>query len=131
MLSIKRFYVELDDGYEPDSVKVNTMQLIDQHKVIAIAGNAGTPMAAIAAPLAFTGSPKDQLATKRKAMQVDFAAQQNQQHINMASNLIDLQQVISGATPEEINEKIDRILKDALPNSDIRLKSAEKQDDDS
>jgi len=79
----------------------------------------------------FTGSPKDQLATKRKAMQVDFAAEQNQQHINMASNLIDLQQVISGATPEEINEKIDRILKDALPNSDIRLKSAEKQDDDS
>ncbi|MCG7755857.1 MAG: hypothetical protein LZF64_04260 [Nitrosomonas sp.] len=65
-------------------------------------------------------------------MQVDFAAQQNQQHINMASNLIDLQQVInSGVTPEEINEKIDRILKDALPNSDIRLKSAEKQDDDS
>ncbi|UJP06753.1 MAG: hypothetical protein LZF84_06735 [Nitrosomonas sp.] len=52
MLSIKRFYVELDDGYEPDSVKVSTMQLIDQHKVIAIAGNAGTPMAAIAAPLA-------------------------------------------------------------------------------
>ena len=65
-------------------------------------------------------------------MQVDFAAQQNQQHINMASNLIDLQQVInSGATAEEINEKIDRILKDSLPNSDIRLKSAEKQDDDS
>ena len=65
-------------------------------------------------------------------MQVDFAAQQNQQHINMASNLIDLQQVInSGATPEEINQKIDQILKDALPNSDIRLKSSEKQDDDS
>ena len=42
----------LDDGYEPDSVKVNTMQLIDQHKVIAIVGNAGTPTAAIAAPLA-------------------------------------------------------------------------------
>ena len=42
----------LDDGYEPDSVKVNTMQLINQHKVIAIVGNAGTPTAAIAAPIA-------------------------------------------------------------------------------
>lgn len=42
----------LDDGYEPDSVKVNTIQLIDQHKVIAIVGNAGTPTAAIAAPIA-------------------------------------------------------------------------------
>lgn len=72
------------------------------------------------------------LANKRKAMQVDFAAQQNQQHINMASNLIDLQQVInSGATPEEINQKIDQILKDGLPNSDIRLRSSGKQDDDS
>ncbi|TXI41848.1 MAG: hypothetical protein E6Q59_01560 [Nitrosomonas sp.] len=80
----------------------------------------------------FTGSPKDQLANKRKAMQVDFAAQQNQQHINMASSLIDLQQVInSGATPEEINQKIDQILKDELPNSDIRLRSSGKQDDDS
>ena len=42
----------LDDGYEPDSVMVNTMQLIDRHKVIAIVGNAGTPTAAIAAPIA-------------------------------------------------------------------------------
>lgn len=72
----------------------------------------------------FTGSPKDQLANKKKAMQVDFAAQQNQQHINMAANLIDLQQVInSGATAEEIDQKIDRMLKDALPNSEIRIKS--------
>lgn len=42
----------LDDGYEPDNVLTNTLQLIDQQKVIAIVGNAGTPTAAISAPLA-------------------------------------------------------------------------------
>ena len=42
----------LDDGYEPDNVRTNTLQLIDQQKVIAIVGNAGTPTAAISAPLA-------------------------------------------------------------------------------
>lgn len=41
----------LDDGYEPDNVRTNTLQLIDQQKVIAIVGNAGTPTAAISAPL--------------------------------------------------------------------------------
>lgn len=42
----------LDDGYEPDNVLTNTLQLIDQQKVIAIVGNAGTPTATISAPLA-------------------------------------------------------------------------------
>ncbi len=42
----------LDDGYEPDSVMANTNKLIDQYNVIAIVGNAGTPTAAIAAPMA-------------------------------------------------------------------------------
>lgn len=42
----------LDDGYEPDSVMANTNKLIDEHNVIAIVGNAGTPTAAIAAPMA-------------------------------------------------------------------------------
>jgi hypothetical protein len=72
----------------------------------------------------FTGSPKDKIADEKKALQVDFVSQQNQQQMNMASNLINLQQVInSGATPEEINQKIDQILKDALPNSGTQLKS--------
>ena len=72
----------------------------------------------------FTGSPKDKIADEKKALQVDFVSQQNQQQMNMASNLINLQQVInSGATPDEINQKIDQILKDALPNSGTLLKS--------
>ena len=80
----------------------------------------------------FTGSPKDKIADEKKALQVDFVSQQNQQQMNMASNLINLQQVInSGATPEEINQKIDRILKDALPNSGTRLKfKTGKENDD-
>lgn len=79
----------------------------------------------------FTGSPKDQLSNKKKALQVDFAAHQNQQQISMASNLINLQQVInSGATPEEINQKIDQILKDALPSPENRLKfNVEKEEE--
>ena len=52
--------------------------------------------------------------------------------MNMASNLINLQQVInSGATPEEINHKIDQILKDALPNSGTQSKfKIGKENDD-
>ncbi len=46
-----RFTV-LDDGYEPASVLENIKKLIDQHKVIAIVGNVGTPTAAVAAPKA-------------------------------------------------------------------------------
>ena len=80
----------------------------------------------------FTGSPKDQLANKKKALQVDFAAQQNQQHLHMATSLIDLQQIINrGATAEQINQKIDQILKDTLPNSEARLRLAKKEGEES
>ena len=79
----------------------------------------------------FTGSPKDKIADEKKALQVDFVSQQNQQQMNMASNLINLQQVInSGATPDEINQKIDQILKDALPNSGTLLKSRKEKRND-
>lgn len=44
--------IVLDDGYDPDSAMANTNKLIDQHNVIAIVGDAGTPTAAIAAPRA-------------------------------------------------------------------------------
>lgn len=40
----------LDDSYQPDSAFENTLKLIDQHRVIAIVGNVGTPTAARVAP---------------------------------------------------------------------------------
>jgi ABC-type branched-subunit amino acid transport system substrate-binding protein len=48
----KIHFTVLDDGYEPASVLENIKKLIDQHKVIAIVGNVGTPTAAVAAPKA-------------------------------------------------------------------------------
>lgn len=35
----------LDDGYDPDVAALNTQKLIDEHKVIALVGNLGTPTA--------------------------------------------------------------------------------------
>ncbi|WMJ09972.1 hypothetical protein [Nitrosomonas sp. sh817] len=71
----------------------------------------------------FTGSPRDQMANKKKALQNDFAAQHNQEKMHMASNLVTLQQIInSGATAEELNQKIDLILKDTLPATEIQRK---------
>lgn len=63
------------------------------------------------------------MANKKKALQNDFAAQHNQEKMHMASNLVTLQQIInSGATAEELNQKIDLILKDTLPATEIQRK---------
>lgn len=68
----------------------------------------------------FTGSPKNQITGKKQAIQADFESQQNQQQINMASNLIQLQQIVNrGATPEELSRKINLIIKDTMPGVDI------------
>ena len=76
----------------------------------------------------FTGSPRDQMTNKKKALQNDFAAQHNQEKMHMASNLVTLQQIInSGATAEELNQKIDLILKDTLPATEIQRKSVEDE----
>jgi len=42
----------LDDGYEPDSARTNTLKFIKDYKVIALVGNVGTPTAAVSTPLA-------------------------------------------------------------------------------
>lgn len=44
--------VALDDGYEPARAAQNMRQLIDEHGVFAILGNAGTPTAAVTVPIA-------------------------------------------------------------------------------
>ena len=44
--------VALDDGYEPARAAQNMRSLIDEHKVFAILGNAGTPTAAVTVPIA-------------------------------------------------------------------------------
>lgn len=76
----------------------------------------------------FTGSPKDHIANKKKALQIDMTAQHNEQQMNLASNLISLQQTInSGATPEELSQKIDLILKDTLPSTEIQRKTINEE----
>lgn len=76
----------------------------------------------------FTGSPRDQMTNKKKALQNDFTAQHNQEKMHMASNLVTLQQIINnGATAEELNQKIDLILKDTLPATEIQRKSVEDE----
>ena len=44
--------IALDDGYEPDRAVPNMRTLIDQHKVVAIIGNVGTPTAVASIPIA-------------------------------------------------------------------------------
>ncbi|OQW42930.1 MAG: hypothetical protein A4S08_10645 [Proteobacteria bacterium SG_bin4] len=76
----------------------------------------------------FTGNPRDQMTNKKKALQNDFAAQHNQEKMHMASNLVTLQQIInSGATAEELNQKIDLILKDTLPVTEIQRKPIDEE----
>jgi len=66
----------------------------------------------------FTGSPKAQIADTKKALQVDFSVQQNQQQVTNASNLLRLQQLINkGSSPEEINKHIDTLLNNEIPGA--------------
>lgn len=44
--------VALDDGYEPQRTVPNMRTLLDEHRVLAIVGNVGTPTAVSAVPLA-------------------------------------------------------------------------------
>jgi len=44
--------VALDDGYEPSRTAPNMRKLVDEHDVIAVLGNVGTPTAAVAVPIA-------------------------------------------------------------------------------
>jgi len=43
--------VSLDDGYEPDRAKANTMQLIEKEKVLALLGYVGTPTSNASLPV--------------------------------------------------------------------------------
>ncbi len=44
--------IALDDGYEPDRCAPNMHALIDEHGVLAVIGNVGTPTAIVAVPIA-------------------------------------------------------------------------------
>lgn len=44
--------VSLDDGYEPKRAAPNMHALIDQHQVLAVIGNVGTPTAIVTVPIA-------------------------------------------------------------------------------
>lgn len=44
--------IALDDSYQPENAKINTLKLIKKHKVSAIIGNVGTPTSVIAAKIA-------------------------------------------------------------------------------
>ena len=50
--------IALDDGYEPARAAPNTRKLIDEHHVVAIVGNVGTPTAVASVPIALeSGTP--------------------------------------------------------------------------
>jgi branched-chain amino acid transport system substrate-binding protein len=50
--------IALDDGYEPERTGPNVRRLIDDHHVIALVGDVGTPTAVAALPIASaTGTP--------------------------------------------------------------------------
>lgn len=44
--------ISLDDGYEPERTAPNMRKLIDEHQVLALIGNVGTPTAVAAIPIA-------------------------------------------------------------------------------
>ncbi len=44
--------IALDDGYQPTSAAANMRRLINEHKVLAIIGNVGTPTALVTVPIA-------------------------------------------------------------------------------
>ncbi|OYP37915.1 ligand-binding receptor [Rhodopirellula sp. MGV] len=44
--------IAIDDSYEPSKTAPNMRRLIDQHEVICVIGNVGTPTAAVAVPIA-------------------------------------------------------------------------------
>ncbi len=41
-----------DDGYEPERAALNMRELIDEHEVLAVIGNVGTPTAIVTVPIA-------------------------------------------------------------------------------
>ncbi|HED16047.1 MAG TPA: ligand-binding receptor [Gammaproteobacteria bacterium] len=44
--------IAIDDGYEPSKAAPNMRKLIDEHKVISVVGNVGTPTAIVTVPIA-------------------------------------------------------------------------------
>lgn len=44
--------IALDDQYNPDNAGPNMRKLIDEHKVLAVVGNVGTPTAIVSVPIA-------------------------------------------------------------------------------
>lgn len=44
--------IALDDGYEPSRTAPNMQSLIDEHRVLAVVGNVGTPTAVASVPIA-------------------------------------------------------------------------------
>ncbi len=99
--------IVLDDGYEPTRTAPNMRQLIEEDKVLAIIGNAGTPTAAVAVPVAndrktllfaaFSGGPilRDDPPDRYV---INFRASYAEESTAMIDALID----IGGLKPQEI-----------------------------
>jgi branched-chain amino acid transport system substrate-binding protein len=99
--------VSLDDGYEPARTAPNMRQLIETNKVLAIIGNAGTPTAVVAVPVAndqktllfgaFSGGPILRNDPPDRYV-INFRAGYAEETTAMIDALID----IGGLKPQEI-----------------------------
>ena len=66
----------------------------------------------------FVGSSKDIIATKELELKANFTATQNQQQVNLASALFDLQQIAgSGVKPEVLKDKIKDMIREIMPDT--------------
>jgi branched-chain amino acid transport system substrate-binding protein len=99
--------VALDDGYEPARTAPNMRQLVEEDKVLAIIGNAGTPTAVVAVPIAndqktllfaaFSGGPILRNDPPDRYV-INFRAGYAEETTAMIDALID----IGGLKPQEI-----------------------------
>ena len=68
----------------------------------------------------FMGSPENRLKQVKQEKQVELEHQKNQQYMSTASSLVNIQQKIAkGATPEELKDQINALIKDQLPGTEI------------
>ncbi len=98
--------IALDDGYEPARTAPNMHRLTDEHGVLAVVGNVGTPTAITAIPIAqhtktpffgaFTGA-----SALRKTGSVDFVINYRASYAEETAAMVDAL-VAKGIKPEEI-----------------------------
>lgn len=98
--------IALDDGYEPARTAPNMHRLTDEHEVLAVVGNVGTPTAITAIPIAqqtktpffgaFTGA-----SALRKTESVEFVINYRASYAEETAAMVDAL-VAKGIKPEEI-----------------------------